>query len=104
MGNNGVTDGGGAANQNYSRFLVFQGVTGTANSFGVFIMDILDYANTNKLKTTRVLHGQDDNSNGETGLSSGLWFNTNAITSITIYAAVTNVLEYSHFALYGIKG
>ena len=87
MGNNATADSGGGENQNYSRFLVFQGLTGTANSFGVFVMDILDYANTNKFTTTRVLHGQDDNSYGETGLSSGLWFNSSAITSVTIYGA-----------------
>jgi hypothetical protein len=104
MGNNSTAASSGGANQNYSRFLVYQGLTGTANSFGVFVMDILDYANTNKFTTTRVLHGQDDNSNGETGLSSGLWFNSSAITSVTIYGAASNMLEYSHCALYGIKG
>jgi hypothetical protein len=104
MGNNATADSGGGENQNYSRFLVFQGLTSTANSFGVFVMDILDYANTNKFTTTRVLHGQDDNSYGETGLSSGLWFNSSAITSVTIYGAASNMLQYSHCALYGIKG
>jgi hypothetical protein len=104
MGNNAVIDAGGQANANYSRFFVFQGLTSTANSFGVFVMDILDYANTNKFTTTRVLYGEDDNSNGEAGLGSGLWFNSSAVTSITIYAASSNILEYSHCALYGIKG
>jgi hypothetical protein len=103
-GNNATIASGGSSNANYSRFLVYQGLTATANSFGVFVMDILDYANTNKLKTTRVLYGQDDNSNGETGLASGAWFNTNAVTSVSIFGAAGNMLQYSHCAIYGIKG
>lgn len=38
------------------------GSIGAANDFGVSIVDILDYANTNKYKTFRSLAGQDQNS------------------------------------------
>ena len=69
----------------------------------VGIIDFLDYASTNKFKTLRGLAGFDANGSGELGLSSGLWRNTNAITSVKITQNGT-FGQYSHFALYGIKG
>lgn len=74
-----------------------------ASIFGAGIVDILDYANTNKYKTFRSLAGNDTNGAGYIGLFSDLWLNTNAITSITLVAD-QNFVQYSHFALYGIKG
>jgi hypothetical protein len=76
----------------------------TANTFGAAIVDILDYANTNKYKTMRALAGYDANGSGYVGLSSALWQNTNAITSIKLYPAASTFPQYSSFALYGIKG
>jgi hypothetical protein len=80
-----------------------------ANNFSFCILDILDYANTNKYKTTRVLSGYDNNGSGtapgQVGLYSGNWRSTSAITSIklTTDADGTNLLTNSTFALYGIK-
>ena len=72
--------------------------------FGVLIIDILDYSNTNKYKTLRALGGYDVNGSGTVSLNSGLWQNTTAVSTITIANERTvNFLEYSHFALYGIK-
>jgi hypothetical protein len=78
--------------------------------FGTLIMDILDYTNTNKYKTTRTLIGFDTNGTvsgygGRAGLLSGNWRSTSAITSITF--TVDNAANYSansKFSLYGIKG
>jgi len=79
--------------------------TGTATStFAVCVIDILDYANTNKYKTTRCLDGYDSNGSGVIALTSGLWRNTNAITSIKFTGFSGNLNQYSQFALYGIKG
>jgi hypothetical protein len=70
----------------------------------VMIVDIADYASSTKNKTVRTFSGFDSNSaNSVVGLFSGLWMNTNAITSIEIgtfqaFAAGTSI------ALYGIKG
>ena len=74
-----------------------------ANIFGVFVIDILDYANTNKYKVHRSLSGHDENGLGEVFFESGLWRNTNAITSIKLYAQDFNWKQYSHFALYGLR-
>lgn len=74
-----------------------------ANSFGVGVIDILDYRNTNKYKTVRSLTGWDANGSGVIIFESGVWMNTNAITSITLTAYNTAFAQYSSFALYGIK-
>ena len=80
------------------------GDTTGSNIFGVGVIDVLDYANTNKYKTTRTLSGYDNNGEGQIALTSGLWKNTAAITSITLTAFSGNLKQYSQFALYGIKG
>lgn len=69
---------------------------------GSLIMDILDYTDTNKNKTVRVLWGNDRNGAGEVGINS--FFRpsqTGAITSVKISAPLS---QHSKFALYGIKG
>jgi hypothetical protein len=76
----------------------------TAGRFGAFVCDILDYKDTNKYKTVRSLLGSDLNGSGEVRLSSGLWQNTAAVTSIKIYSENENLAQHSSFALYGIKG
>jgi hypothetical protein len=79
----------------------------TSSFPAVGIIDILDYKNTSKYKTTRTLGGIDNNggaTNNEVAISSGVWMNTNAITSITFFPLSGNFTQYSSFALYGIKG
>jgi hypothetical protein len=76
-----------------------------SNTFGVGVIDLLDYANTNKYKTARALGGFDNNGGGRVAMNSGLWMNTNAVTSIKLVSGFgTGFLQHSHFALYGIKG
>ena len=74
----------------------------TGAQWGTVIVDILDYTNTNKNKTVRILGGYDDNGSGFIGLTSGSVANTAAITSVTI--AGDTWQQYSSFALYGIRG
>lgn len=75
-----------------------------SNVFGSIIIDVLDYTNTNKFTTIRSLGGTDNNGSGEVDFISGLWRNTNAVTSITLYPGTsTDWKQYSHVALYGIK-
>ena len=78
-----------------------------ASVFSVAIIDILDYANTSKYKTYRVLSGVDTNNTSPPGylnLESALWLSTAAISSITITVPSGNYAQYSQFALYGIRG
>lgn len=75
-----------------------------SNTFGAIVLDVLDYANTNKYKTMRSLAGVDNNGSGEMDFRSGLWQSTSAITSIKLYVdGGSNFAQYSSFALYGIK-
>jgi len=73
--------------------------------FGVGIIDILDYTNTNKLRTIRSLRGQDqNNTDGTIALHSYLYNSTTAISRLDFTGAGGDIVQYSSFALYGIKG
>ena len=89
----------------YTGDMAVAGGTSLANTFGVNIIDILDYTNTNKNKTVRILEGGDQNNSGSqyVSLISGLWLSTSAINSITLTAYNGNWAQYTSFALYGIK-
>ena len=77
----------------------------TANVFAANVMDILDYANTNKYKTLRNLSGADGNGSGQMTLVSNLWQSSSAITTLSFTSfSGSNFAQYSQFALYGIKG
>ena len=107
LSGNGATAAGsgggtGIINYNLGGYIVAGGAT--ASVFGAGVIDILDYANTSKYKTTRTLSGWDKNGAGSVGLSSGLWLSTSAISSIVIGSQTGNLVQYSSFALYGIKG
>lgn len=84
--------------------------TSSSSFKAVSIIDIHDYASTIRNKTMRSFAGQDVNdSSGSYGtavaLSSALWLNTAAITSITITSAGGSAFDStSVFSLYGIKG
>jgi hypothetical protein len=75
-----------------------------ASTFSTYVVDILDYTNTNKNKTLRTLSGFDRNGAGWIGLSSGVWINTTAVNAVTVIPYGGNFAQYSSFALYGIKG
>ncbi len=87
------------------------GYSSASSMFAGHILDIVDYANTNKYKTLRGLGGYDSNNTGtNTGvvnITSGLWMSTSAITSITLTSGGSfnrGFTEYTQFALYGITG
>jgi hypothetical protein len=86
---------------------VMLGVNASANATsGVFcssVIDILDYANTNKYKTIKLLAGWDNNGSGGASMWSGNWRSTNGITSIKLFPNGGSFLQYSSFALYGVK-
>ena len=75
-----------------------------AGTFATGIIDILDYTDTNKNKTMRILAGGDANGSGTIQLTSGLTASTTAISSITFYTPSNGWANNTQFALYGIKG
>jgi len=106
---------------NYSNHYLYGSGTdaqtgGTANSTQLYIanhgtsiptigiIDILDYKNTNKYKTTRTISGNETNSGNNTASAiwSGNWRNTNAVTTFQIYPSGANFTQFTTVALYGI--
>ena len=102
-GNGAAAAGAAAASQTSMEGFILSGSSIAASTFGVTIIDILDYTNTNKNKTVRALSGMDANGSGSIYLYSGAWLSTAAITSIKL-APASNFVQYSSFALYGIMG
>lgn len=105
------------ANPGSSSYSLYDGVmlsyissSVSANVFGVTIVDILDYTNTNKFKTIMGFGGADTNGTASSyrpsvSLFSGYIPTTSAISSFRLRPSVGSQLNtYSHFALYGIKG
>jgi hypothetical protein len=107
LAGNGSTARAGAATSQTKSLLGYSPRNADlANTFGVYVCDILDYANTNKYKTFRSFagHSMNGSADGDVELFSGLWMSTSAINTIEISTlAATNFTQYSTIALYGIK-
>ena len=102
----GASASAGQENGSYGGAVVYRlpGATAASNIFGATITDILDYTSTNKNKTLRSIGATDLNGSGEIYFGSNLWLNTSAITSLVIVPRTgTNFVQYSQFALYGIR-
>jgi hypothetical protein len=101
-----VSASAGATQSSINTGIIASGGGSAASIYATTIIDILDYANTNKYKTTRTLAGLDKNgTGGDMRFSSGSWRSTSAINSITLTTDPSrDFIQYSSFALYGIKG
>jgi hypothetical protein len=104
VGTGSAVSAGGGGSSTVTYAYRFASSSQTASTFGATVIDILDYANTNKYKTIRGLGGYDDNSTGRIALYSGAWLSTSAITAIKFVPNSGNFAQYTTFALYGIKG
>ena len=95
----------GAATQSSIFLSAMAAASAPANVVSPKIIDIHDYASTTKYKTVRKFEGQINSTyGGQIHTSSGLWMNTAAITSITLFVPGYNFTTQSTFALYGMKG
>jgi len=104
-GNGSTVNATGGASNSETYPGHYPGSTSGASIFGTIIIDLLDYADTNKYKTIKSLGGYDNNGAGRLGLYSGLFMSTNAISSFTLSPGAGSLFtQYSQFALYGIKG
>lgn len=73
--------------------------------FSAGVLDVFDYSEISKYKTTRALDGIDFNGSGRATLHSGLWQSTSAISSVTLIPFTNgSFVQNSKFALYGVKG
>lgn len=104
-GDGSIATAGAGASISYFRCGRMTAATAGASTFGVGVIDILDYANTNKYRTVRTLTGEDNNGDGLVSLFSGLYQSTTAVTSIKLFSGTgaNNFVQYSAFALYGIR-
>lgn len=105
-GNGSSVNGSGGSTQTYIQFgdiLVPGGSSQQIMCAGV--IDILDYADTNKYKTMRFLGGVDTNGGGSILLSSGSYQATTAVSSFTFKSenGTYSFGSNSRFALYGVK-
>jgi hypothetical protein len=82
------------------------GATAPSSNFAGGTSQILDAFSSTKNKTVRSLSGHlIDASDGQVQFLSGLWQNTNSITSITAYPNIgTNLVLGTRISLYGIRG
>jgi len=94
----------GYANSNRIDLHAGQSINQNNDTMSVGIVDIHDYASTTKNKTSRTLWGKDNNGSGVILLGSGLWMNTSAITSITLFLDTGSYQSPATISLYGIKG
>lgn len=103
---NGDGSGAGATAQSTVAQIEFNRIAAanaTSSVFGVGVIDLLEYGNTNIYKTARALIGYDNNGSGQIHFNSGNWRSTAAVTSIS-FTCNNDFAANSHFALYGIKG
>ncbi len=100
-------DGSTVFSDSYSRSgipIEGTGNTATASAFAGGIMDFVDAFNTNKNTVIRNLHGRTIGGDNFVALSSCLWNNTAALTSMTITPSGGNsFLTGSRFSLYGLR-
>jgi hypothetical protein len=76
-------------------------VSGASRQSGI-VCDVLDYSSTTKNTTFRSLAGF-ATFDRYINLSSGAWYSTAAVTTITLNTSAT-LIAGSRFSLYGIKG
>lgn len=75
-----------------------------ASVFSTNIVDILDYANTNKNKTSRIFGGRAQSVSPQVTLASGAWYNTAAINRLDLVSLDGTPLSIgSRFSLYGVS-
>ncbi len=105
LGNGSTTSSFGQGGETYILADGSAGASAAANIFGVCVIDVVDYADTNKFKTLRGLGGIDRNGAGYLTMVSGNWRSTSAITTVTITSLYSSTFQQnSQFALFGIKG
>jgi hypothetical protein len=104
QGNGSAVTSFGSTSTGIINFLPIPAASSTSSVFGIVVVDILDYASTNKNKTVRQLGGYDANGSGYASLKSGAQYDSSTpITQIRLrpYSA-SNFVQYSTFQLYGI--
>jgi hypothetical protein len=98
--------GGGAFSQTNSgqASIMYNFIGGSTTDPSTGVMDILDYANTGKNKTTNTFFGWDINGGGQVNFISGLYMSTSAINRVDFILQSSSFATSTRISLYGIKG
>jgi hypothetical protein len=100
-------NGGGSAfsqTNSGSAAIMYNFIGGSTTQPSTGVIDILDYADTNKNKTMRTVFGFDTNGGGEVDLISGLYMASPAINRVDFILQSSSFATSTRIALYGIKG
>lgn len=81
---------------------IVTGAQAASGIYGVAIIDILDYADTNKFTTFRAIGGFDANGSGNIRLQSGLYLKTDNINQMIVATGTDYSVAGSRVDLYGI--
>ena len=93
---------GGATSQTANVWFRLSAGNNAATAYGAIIVDILDYANTNKNTTCQVI-GANSAQTDQLYFNSTLWDDTSAVSTILLAPAANNFVRGSVFSLYGLK-
>lgn len=92
--------------QTYMQTGYFPTSSAATGQFGACVLSIYDYTSTNKNKAVRSFSGFDLNGAATSFvlLRSGMWQSTAAITQIDLTISNGVYAQFTHAALYGIRG
>jgi len=103
LNGSGTAASAGSSQASGAQIPVANVTTGFSTTYPtVAVIDVLDYADTNKFKTVRSLGGNDTNGGGNVFLMSGFFQSTSAINSVTLFTDA-NFATTTQIALYGVK-
>lgn len=107
-GYGGNTSWNASYTQSQAKIHIYDATHGTypdSREYATFVMDIIDYANTSKNSTIQcflgdcLLYGTDS----RVTMLAGLWDNTAAVNSITLWPSNGNLTRGSEYTVYGLK-
>ena len=78
------------------------GDTAGADFFSATLLQINDYASTSKYKTVDSLSGNQNTTNGFAIWYSGVWENTAAVNSLTLFVNGASFKTNTYFTLFGL--
>lgn len=105
-GNGASASSNSGSSETYMRFAYAEESTNTANTFNNFELYIPNYTSSNNKSTSSDNVTENNGTTAYSALHAGLWSNTSAITSISIFdisSTQANFVQYSTATLYGIK-
>jgi hypothetical protein len=79
------------------------GANATASVFSNIQLYIPNYTSANQKSVSVEYVGENNATEAHMGIIAGLWTGTAAVTSIKLYSAGGNLVQYSTATLYGIK-